>query len=156
MDEIVWAVNPRHDTLDSLTSYVCRFAQEYLNVAGVQCRLDVPDRLPAVPVTSEVRHNLFLAVKEVLNNVIKHARAREVWLRLRLVARGFTLAIEDDGQGFDLRSAVSASADQASMRLSPGQGLQNLSKRLEEIGGSCVVASEPGQGTRVELTVSLS
>jgi signal transduction histidine kinase/ligand-binding sensor domain-containing protein len=154
MDEIVWAVNPRNDTLDSLTTYVCRFAQEYLNVAGIQCRLDVPAQLPALPVTSEVRHNLFLAIKEALNNVIKHARAREVRLRLQPGADGFTLVIEDDGQGFDVAGATSAGA--AATRLSPGQGLENLGKRLEAIGGSCVVTSEPGRGTRIEMTVSLA
>ena len=74
MDEIVWAVNPRQDSLDGLVTYSCQFAQEYLTMAGIQCRLDVPDRLPVVTLTADIRHNLFLAVKEALNNVVKHAR----------------------------------------------------------------------------------
>jgi len=72
---IVWAVNPRQDTLDGLVSYICQFAQEYLTVAGILCRLDVPGHLPALPLSADVRHNLFLAVKEALNNIVKHAQA---------------------------------------------------------------------------------
>jgi ligand-binding sensor domain-containing protein/signal transduction histidine kinase len=153
MDEIVWAVNPQHDTLDSLTSYVCRFAQEYLNVAGVQCRLDVPALLPALPLTPEVRHHLFLAVKEALNNVVKHARAHEVWLRLTPLPNGFSLVIEDDGVGVDATDARASRL--GSERVSSGQGLDNLARRLDAIGGRCVVQSQPGGGTRVEMTVSL-
>src|SRR4029077_12721668 len=70
VDEIVWAVNPRQDTLDGLVSYICQFAQEYLKVAGILCRLDVPASLPPQPLTADVRHNLFLAVKEALNNIV--------------------------------------------------------------------------------------
>ena len=75
LDEIVWAVNPRHDTLESLANYLSRFAYDFLSVAEIRCRLDLPLQLPAVLVTTEVRHNLFLAFKEALNNVVKHAAA---------------------------------------------------------------------------------
>jgi signal transduction histidine kinase len=150
MDEIVWAVNPRNDTLDGLMSYLCRIAQEHLAVAGIQCRIDVPSRLPALPVMSEVRFNLMLAVKEALHNIIKHARAGEAWLRLRVDPDAFTLTIEDNGRGF------AAFADRSSSsRPSSGQGLENLRRRLSAVGGRCVIHSEPGQGTRVELTVSI-
>ena len=82
MDEIVWAVNPRHDSLDGLVTYICQFAQEYLTLAGIQLRLDVPAHLPPHQLRSDVRHNLFLAVKEALHNIVKHAHAQIVWLRL--------------------------------------------------------------------------
>jgi len=153
MDEIVWAVNPKHDTLDSLTTYVCRFAQEYLNFAGILCRLDVPSQLPPRPLTSEIRHHLFLAVKETLNNIVKHARAHEVRLRLSPTDDRFSLVIEDDGEGFDARDARAAGPGRE--RVTPGQGLENIARRLEAIGGSCLVHSQPGGGTRVELTVTL-
>ncbi|MBN2369347.1 MAG: ATP-binding protein [Vicinamibacteria bacterium] len=153
MDEIVWAVNPQKDTLDSLMSYVVRLAQEHLTVAGIQCRLDVPARLPSLPLVSEARYNLFLAVKEALHNVIKHARASEVWLRLLMEPGSFTLVIEDDGQGFSETSVI---ADvETNSRLSSGQGLGNIRKRLSAIGGRCMVHSAPGKGTRVELSVVL-
>ena len=101
MDEIVWAVNPRHDSLDGLVTYICQFAQEYLTLAGVQCRLDVPAHLPPNQLRADVRHNLFLAVKEVLHNIVKHAHAqRRVAAPHRAARTRFQLSIEDDGQGF--------------------------------------------------------
>ena len=78
MDEIVWAVNPQHDTLDSLASYLGNFAQEYLVSINIRCRLDVPLHLPHWPITAETRHNVFLAFKEALHNVVKHSGANEV------------------------------------------------------------------------------
>jgi signal transduction histidine kinase/streptogramin lyase len=151
VDEIVWAVNPRQDTLDGLVSYICQFAQEYLNVAGILCRLDVPASLPPQPLTADVRHNLFLAVKEALNNIVKHAQAREVWLRLAHEGARLMLVIEDDGRGFADGTAAAAPA-----RPSSGHGLENLASRLASIGGRCAISSEPGCGTRVELTVSMT
>jgi signal transduction histidine kinase len=97
-----------------------------------------------------VRHNLFLAVKEALNNVVKHAHARVVWLRLVEQPHGFHLVIEDDGRGFVPDAGPPPAQAE---RGTPGQGLGNLRARLAAIGGCCTVASVPGQGTRVELAV---
>jgi signal transduction histidine kinase/ligand-binding sensor domain-containing protein len=152
VDEIVWAVNPRQDTLDGLVTYICQFAQEYLTMAGIQCRLDVPGHLPAVRLTADVRHNLFLAVKEALNNVVKHAAAREVWLRLIHDRGSITLVIEDDGCGFDGPAGAPVSV----ARTSGGQGLDNLSSRLASIGGRCSISSQRGRGTRVDLSVDIA
>ena len=77
LDEIVWTVNPSNDTLDGLITYICKNAQEYLAVAGLRYRLDVPADLPAVAITPEARHNVFLAAKEAVTNIVKHARASE-------------------------------------------------------------------------------
>jgi signal transduction histidine kinase/ligand-binding sensor domain-containing protein len=154
MDEIVWAVNPQNDTLDGLGTYISKFAHEYLTTAGVRCRLDVPEHLPGRPLSSETRHNLFLAVKEALNNVLKHAGATEVWLRLIMEASGFTISIADNGRGFV--SGGSTGSTPTEGRIASGQGLRNMARRLEAIGGVCNVTSEPGKGTRVELTVKNS
>ena len=152
VDEIVWAVNPRQDTLDGLVTYICQFAQEYLTMAGIQCRLDVPEHLPALRLTADVRHNLFLAVKEALNNIVKHAEAREVWLRLMQGRGSVTLVIEDDGHGFGGLAAAHTSV----ARATAGQGLDNLTSRLAAIGGRCSISSQPGRGTRVELNVGIA
>jgi signal transduction histidine kinase len=150
MDEIVWAVNPRHDTLDSLVAYLGRFAQHFLSAAGIRCRLDEPPHLPAWTLTAEIRHNVFLAFKEALNNVVKHAGASEVRVSLELLPAELVLIVTDNGRGFDLnQSRKFASADGA--RLSPGNGLTNMQKRLEEVGGRCEWVTAPGDGTRVRL-----
>jgi signal transduction histidine kinase/ligand-binding sensor domain-containing protein len=150
MDEIVWAIDPRHDSLDGLVTYICQFAQEYLTVAGVQCRLDVPAQLEPHALTADVRHSLFLAVKEALNNVVKHAHAQVVWLRVVEQPGGFRLAIEDDGRGFPQHDGNHRPHVHPG-RTAPGHGLRNLQDRLGALGGACRVSSQPGQGTRIDL-----
>ncbi len=158
LEEIVWAINPRHDTLDSLVTYLGRFAQDLSSAAGVRCRIDIPTELPPWPLSAESRHNLFLAFKEALHNVVRHAGARQVNVTLRLASAGFTLAVEDDGCGF---LATTAPA-QRGPGGGPGQtggaggnGLQNMIRRLDEIGGRCEVSSVPGSGTTVRLVVKI-
>jgi len=145
MDEIVWAVDPQHDTLEGLMDYVSAYAEDFLRVAEIRCRMDLPVDLPPLPIDAELRYNLFLALKESLNNVVKHAQATEVWLRLRLEPKSFTLVIADNGRGLTARRG-------AVDRLASGSGLANLQKRLAAVGGRCEIHSDGG-GTRVELTV---
>jgi len=148
LDEIVWAINPRHDTLESLANYLSRFSQEFLALASVRCLLDVPTVLPQISLSAELRHNLVLAAREALQNVVSHARATGVRVTLALEDRTLSITIADDGRGFEL-PAVGIE----------GNGLRNMRKRLEDVGGSLTVTSTPGQGTlvtfRVELTPSL-
>jgi signal transduction histidine kinase len=154
MDEIVWAVNPEHDTLDSLVTYLGRFAQRFLSVAGIRCRLDAPLDLPALALTSEIRHNVFLAFKEALHNVVKHAQATEVRLSLELRPEGFMLVIADNGRGFRCPPGQAPALEPADgQRLAGGNGLANMQKRLREIGGCCEWETAPGEGTRAKLVV---
>jgi len=155
MDEIVWAVDPQHDTFEGLMDYISAYAEDYLRVAGVRCRMDLPLALPAMRVDAELRYHLFLALKEALNNVVKHAQATEVWLRLKIAPESFTLTVEDNGRGLSAAPAPSPAAPSAptSERLAGGSGMDNLKKRLTAVGGDCTVRSDPGQGTRVTMTV---
>jgi signal transduction histidine kinase len=151
MDEIVWAVNPQHDTLDSLATYLGKFAQDFLNAVHVRCRLDLPMQLPVWPLTAEVRHNLFLAFKEALNNAVRHADATEVRVSLSIEPAGFALRVEDAGRGFVTGADGSAARDP--VRLASGNGLANMQQRLAEIGGRCDLRSAPGEGTKVTFFV---
>lgn len=148
MDEIVWAVNPQHDTLDSLASYLGNFAQDYLAPLHIRCRLEVPLQLPHWPITAETRHNVFLAFKEALHNVVKHSGAEEVSIFLTPDADRFTLIVRDNGKGFD-PSAVK-------QRPGRGNGLKNMAQRLEKIGGRCDVHSQPGTRTDITFHVAVS
>jgi signal transduction histidine kinase len=146
LDEIVWTVNPSNDTLDGLVNYICKNAQEYLAVAGLRYRLDVPAELPPAAISPEARHNVFLAAKEAVTNVVRHARASEAWLRLRLDPQSFTLEIEDNGRGpkgMDEKAAGSRN------------GLRNMRKRMEDIGGELFIGPGHQGGTLVRLTVPL-
>lgn len=151
LDEIVWAVNPQDDTLDSLACYMARIAQDVLSVANVGCRLDLPLDLPPTPLGTQIRHNLLLALKEALNNVIKHSGATEVQVSLALKEDAFEIAVKDNGRGFN------PLADDASQngRVSHGNGLGNLQQRLQKIGGRCEIATEVGKGSCITFIVAL-
>jgi len=152
MDEIVWAVNPRHDTLDSLSDYISRFAQDFLGAAHIRCRLAMPLQMPDCSVRSEVRHNLFLAFKETLHNAVKHSGANEVRITFQFVTGGFVLAVADNGCGFDPQSDI---ANLKHQRSTSGNGLRNIRSRLAQIQGRAEIQSAPGEGTRVELFVPM-
>jgi len=152
MDEIVWAVNPRHDTLESLATYLEKFAQDWLAGMGVRCRLDLPLQFPEWHLTSELRHNVFLAFKEALHNTVKHSQATEVCIRLTLKEKSFELVVEDNGRGFAVgEGGKSVSAMPG--RAASGNGVENMRRRLAAIGGSCEIQSEPAAGTKIIFTV---
>jgi glucose-6-phosphate-specific signal transduction histidine kinase len=100
-------------------------------------------RLPALRLSADVRHNLFLAVKEVLHNVVRHAHASEVRVTFALRDGVLEIAIADNGQGFDPSTPVE------------GNGLENLRQRLAGIGGRCEIQAQPGTGATVRLVLPL-
>jgi ligand-binding sensor domain-containing protein/signal transduction histidine kinase len=155
MDEIVWAINPQHDSLDSLVAYLEMFAQDLLGTAAMRCRLDVPLQLPILPLTAEERHNLFLAFKEALHNVVKHSHATEARISAGLAPTAFTLTLEDNGCGFSPAEAEGARAAESG-RNEFGNGLTNMRRRLAKIGGYCGIESVPGKGTKVTFVVNLA
>ena len=144
LDEIVWAINPANDSLPNLVNYLCHAAAELFAPTPIRCRLDVDDVLPAVPLTSEVRHHLYLAVLEALNNIAKHSEATEVWLRFRAANGLLEIVIEDNGRGFS-----------DAMETSGGHGLRNMRQRMEQIGGQFHCASKAGVGTVFGMTLPL-
>jgi len=145
LDEIVWTVNPSNDTLDGLINYICKYAQEYLSVAGLRYRLDVPSNLPVKAIPPEMRHNVFLASKEAVTNVVRHAKASAALIRLKLEPAAFILEIEDNGRG------VASLDEKAQLR----NGLRNMRKRMEDIGGSFTIGPAAEGGTVVRLTAPL-
>jgi signal transduction histidine kinase len=145
LDEIVWAVNPANDSLPSLATYLCQFAEEFLRPTAIRCRLDVPDSLPHLPLTSEVRHNLYLAVREALNNIAKHSEATEVWLRIQCQDHTIRIGLEDNGRGFSFPAEAFA-----------GDGLGNMRSRLERIGGHFECQTQNGAGTVCRIWMPLN
>jgi signal transduction histidine kinase len=146
LDEIVWAISPANDTLEQFVSYICKYAQDYLRLAGIRCRLEIPEPVPELAMSSAQRHDLFLAVKEALHNVVKHARAAQVSLCLKVQDGSLVLVIEDNGQGMALPGAQAAT----------GNGLKNMHNRLKYVGGMFEQKSEPGVGTTVRLVLPLN
>jgi signal transduction histidine kinase/ligand-binding sensor domain-containing protein len=140
LDEIVWAVNPRNDTLAHLIDYAGQFAVDFLRAAGIRCRLDLPEQPPPRELSTDLRHNFFLVIKEALNNVAKHAHASEVWLRASITPQALEVIVEDNGCGFD-KVPDNAVSD----------GLRNMRQRMQDIGGECRVESKVGAGTKVVI-----
>jgi len=148
MDEIVWVVNPRNDTLENLTNYLSHYAVEYFQNTSLECELSLPRETPHFPLSSEMRHNLFLAFEEALNNVLKHSGATLVKVEMAVTGLEFNLNITDNGKGFN--AAVQPTGARG------GNGLKNMHQRLELLGGEFRVASQPGTGTTVTLRIRLS
>jgi signal transduction histidine kinase len=143
LDAVVWTVSPKNDSLASLSAYLADYAEEYFRASPLECRTHVDQNIPAAPLSPEIRHHLFMIAKEVLNNVLKHARAKTVDLTMRMVADVFELIIADNGIGFSTSAAGSSGRN----------GLRNLHARASESGCSLEIVSTP-QGTTATLRLS--
>lgn len=144
MREVVWAVNPHCDTVESFAAYAGQFAENYLSAADLRCRLDFPASFPKLALRSEARHALFLVVKEALHNVVKHAAATEARFRLEIAGTVIRIEIADNGRGAP--AAKGAASD---------RGVANMRRRVEGLGGRFEWGSQPGQGATVALSVDL-
>lgn len=145
IDELVWTVNARNDTLEGFVAYAFAYAQEQLQAANMRLRFDAPDEIPCRPMTAHVRRQLFMAYKEALNNAVKHSGAAEVRVTCRIEDRAIELAIHDNGRGFDPAAATPT-----------GNGLPGMSERLAAIGGRTEVRSAPAAGTTVEFKLAIA
>jgi ligand-binding sensor domain-containing protein/signal transduction histidine kinase len=145
LDEIVWAVNPENDTLNGLLEYIGHYADEFFENTDVNCRLELPVEVPALNLPAETRHNLFLLVKEALNNALKHSGATEVRVEVSVENALVRILVEDNGEGFDLAAPAHRK----------GNGLDNMRKRIENLGGRFEIASTPGRGTSLKCVLKL-
>ena len=147
LEEIVWAVRPGSDSLQSLVEYIAHFANEAFEDNPTRCRLDLPHDLPTKPLPPDVRHNIFLIVKEALTNALRHAGAKEVHVQAKVSENSLEILVQDDGRGFE-----------PSMPPTEGKrhGLGNMRRRAETIGGTLELQSTPGKGTTVRLAVNLA
>jgi signal transduction histidine kinase len=144
MSEVVWAVNSRRDTVRDFVTYVCKYAGLFLGSTPIRCRLDVEAEIPGIAFDLPTRRNLFLAVKEALNNAARHSGANELFLRIYRHNHELVVVVEDNGRGFNPEQPGAG-----------GNGLANMFQRMSEIGGVCNVASQPGGGCLVMFSVPL-
>lgn len=144
LDEIVWATNPRNDTLERLVAYITEFAGEYLETAGISFRVELSKGIPDSPISAERRHEILLVVKETLNNIAKHAHAHQVLLHVELQDGELRIMIRDDGRGFSSDDVAPTS-----------NGLVNMQHRMASVGGAAMIESQPGNGTTVTLSLKI-
>jgi signal transduction histidine kinase len=140
MNEIIWAMNEKNDTLEDLLFYTRAYAVEYCEQNNLECEVDIPETIPPHFVSGEIRRNLFLTVKESLHNIVKHADAKKVKI-IFFVGEIFFVSINDNGKGVTVNSN------------GEGNGLKNMKKRIESIGGNFEILNE--KGTIVNITVPL-
>ena len=129
----------------TVVNYLHKFAQDFLETTGIRCRLDAPIPLPCWHVSGELRHNLFLAFKEAVNNIVKHANATEVHISMELQPAAFSLTVEDNGKG------LAAGISPAQFR--GRNGFRNMKQRMADVGGLWEVSSVPGQGTKITFVL---
>jgi signal transduction histidine kinase/ligand-binding sensor domain-containing protein len=141
--EIVWAVNPKNDTIDSFVSYACHLSDECLRAAGIRCLLDTDAEFPEIELNTELRHHLLMIVKEAVHNAIKHSGAETVWLRARMSAGTLRLELEDDGCGVPAENRRT------------GDGIANMRRRASAIGGHFAVRAGRKSGTCIEVSLPL-
>jgi signal transduction histidine kinase len=143
---IIWAVNPRNDTVDSFIQYISQYSYEFFQPTQIVCRLDFPTEVPLISLTAEVRHNLFMVATEALNNILKHSKASEAHLRLMFQDGILEIWVEDNGCGFDTTIASSSKRN----------GLTNMKHRIETIGALLHIESLPGKGTTIRVRLNYS
>jgi signal transduction histidine kinase len=144
LDEIVWAVNPRNDTIASLASYFGSYAQRLLDLASVSCGLDIAENLPEHPLDPKFRQEIFFAFKEALTNIVRHAQATQVWLRISVRDGWLVVELADNGRGFNLQE-----------RQTGADGIANMNERLRSLGGECNIASDGQTGTTIQFRAPL-
>jgi signal transduction histidine kinase len=147
--EIIWAIGPRNDRMDSLCAFLREHATNRLEDAQLAFELNFPEEVGPLPVTAEFRRNLLLVLKESLNNLLKHAGATRVVITLRLVCDGgsdwLELLVSDNGRGFD-----------PSRKTQFHSGLANMRERIVSLGGELRIETRQGAGTDIRARVPLS
>lgn len=139
--EIIWALNPKNDNLDNFIAYLRNYIYDYLDEVSIERELDFPDELPSIPVSPDLRRNLFLIVKEILTNVVKHAHATRVAVQVELKNKDLILLIIDNGKGINKEAAKPES-----------NGLVNMENRTKDCGGHIEIKSS-SNGTSIRITI---
>jgi ligand-binding sensor domain-containing protein/two-component sensor histidine kinase len=139
LDDIIWSVNTRNDTLEETVYRMRRYAAELFDAGDVNYAIDISDWQGVQKLGMQQRRDLYLLFKECINNIYKHAEARNVQISMALSGQQLTMKIQDDGKGFDKHSATKRN------------GLKNLKKRVDKWEGNIEINSTPGKGTIIQI-----
>lgn len=139
MNAIIWSMNSGNDTIDNLVSYIRSYAIEYFENTPIACKIFTPEHIEPTELTGDKRRNLFLCVKETLNNVLKHSKATDLKVDFQ-IDEALTIKIMDNGIGIDMQKIRQF-----------GNGLKNIAKRMESIGGIYQIENNGGTITTLRL-----
>jgi signal transduction histidine kinase len=138
MNAIIWSMSSSNDSLGNMIAYIRSYSLEYFENTGINCHITLPENLPNIVVSGAIRRNIFLVVKESLNNIVKHSGATEVHITLVKVPHGLKLFIQDNGKGINFEKLHQF-----------GNGLKNMKKRMDDLGIDFTI--ENSNGTLVTL-----
>jgi signal transduction histidine kinase len=141
--QTVWTVNPENDHLESLVNFLCQLINKMCESASIRCRIQALEIPENRPVTSEIRHNVSMVVKEIVNNALKHSRATEIQFKAWFENQALEILLADNGQGFEIDN------------VRPGNGLVNIRERIAAIGGRVSIESTLGRGSQFRLTIKI-
>jgi signal transduction histidine kinase len=144
ISEIIWAINPKNDKLENLASYLHEYVSDFLEGTGISASFESIENFPSIELSAELRRNIFLVMKEIVNNAVKHSHASNFNLKLDFCEGKFLLSLSDNGTGF--------SSEQKSKF---GNGLTNMKKRIEDIGGIISIESSASTGTMIQIEVAI-
>lgn len=142
MGQIVWSMNPENNQLESLVSYIREYSIDFFEDSNIKCKIDFPDEINEIKLSQQKRRNVFLVIKETLNNTLKYSLASEVKISLLVDKSKLTITIVDNGKGFDLTQTRRF-----------GNGLINMKKRMDEIAGNYIINSTLNGGTTTVITI---
>lgn len=144
LDEIIWFINPGNDSIELLGTFLREYIADYFSSTDIECICEFPNSYPVMQISPEVRRNIVLTVKEIANNIVKHASASKVNTKFDLQEQSIFISLEDNGKGFSTQEPHPL-----------GNGLLNIQKRIEEIGGKVIIKSVMSSGTEIQIFLPL-
>jgi signal transduction histidine kinase/ligand-binding sensor domain-containing protein len=148
MSDIVWAINPQKDHLSDLVQRMRRFAEDILDAQDITYRFHLSEKSGDIALGADIRREVYLIFKECLNNLVKYAAASEVSLSVEVETGALVVSVKDDGKGFDVKEKLNGKFDGFG-----GNGLINMRRRAENLGGSFKIDSQKGVGTSVTIRI---
>ncbi len=146
MNDIVWSINPRNDSMEKILQRMESFAKPLLKAKGINFTFQYDSAVHHINLPMEKRKNFYLIFKESINNALKYSFCKKVEVTVKQHNHQLELLVTDDGQGFDVEEMKKLAAKSLS-----GNGLNNMKRRAAEMNGECLIKSSPGGATLVHL-----
>ena len=143
MDDIVWSISSRNDTVGNLLIRIQQFASTVLEAKGIEYEVNVPDRVKGLKLDMQRRQHIYLILKEAVNNLIKYSDCAIACINTEYTGGLLKIEVADNGQGFDIKN------------IQPGNGLLNMQRRTDAMRGTMLITSAPGKGTQVSLSIKI-
>jgi len=144
LSEIVWSLNPKHDNLEKVVSYIQEYTENFFKYSNIRVLFDIQENVPDVTIASDIRHALLMCIKEALNNALKYSEATTIWLHISTENNRLRIIIQDNGIGFTL-----------SEELNKGNGIGHILSRIHRFNGTAQIETSPNNGCEVKFELLL-